>query len=304
MEVRSSMLAPPSSDLPNLPAPDAAAQKAILEKAIDVATRNDHQIQNMMGIRAVSRYGNVNEFVNTLVGSQRAFRPDDHTIMRLKARFSETIKIEEGAESVTASKDDPRLRKINQTPEGGVRPSPSQMLRKADENGSIQWLRWESINGVKTAVFSFSVNKKKALYSVDYCCFLKSDGAGYKLDSFKKTLGLHGEFFIDPETGNTRRIIMLAEFSPTDFVEREDTRIDFDAVAINGNSYFVPVTSIRKSEVSSLGDSQKGYLKIRTIMVASYADYCSVGCSENQKYRTPVPEKVTPASILKHIVHN
>jgi hypothetical protein len=34
MEVRSSMLAPPPSDLPNLPAPDAAAQKAILEKPL------------------------------------------------------------------------------------------------------------------------------------------------------------------------------------------------------------------------------------------------------------------------------
>ena len=59
MEMRSSMLAPPPSDLPNLPAPDAATQKAILEKAIDAATRNDHQIKNLMAIKAVSRYGNV-----------------------------------------------------------------------------------------------------------------------------------------------------------------------------------------------------------------------------------------------------
>jgi hypothetical protein len=193
--------------------------------------------------------------------------------MRLKARFSEIIKIEEGEESVTSSKDDPRLRRVNQTPEGGVRPSPSQMLRKANESGNTQWLRWESINGVKTAVFSFSVDKKQAFYSVDYCCFLKSEGAGYIWAPFKKTIGMHGEIFIDPETGSTKRIIMLAEFSPTDFVEREDTRIDFDAVAIDGNSYFVPVRSIRKSEVSSLGDSTKGYLKVRTILVSSYADY-------------------------------
>jgi hypothetical protein len=280
MEVRSSMLTPPPSDLPNLPAPDATAQKSILEKAIDVASRNDSQIHNLVANRAVSRYGNLNEFNNWKVGSERVFRPDDHTIMRLKARFSETVKIEEGAETLTGSKDDPRLRKISQTPEGGVRPSLSQILRKANENGDVKWLRWESINGVKTAVFSYSVDKKQALYSIDYCCFLKSDGAGYVLNPFKKTLGLHGQFFIDPETGNTKRIFMLAEFAPTDFVEREDTRIDFDMQTIDGKSYFVPVRSIRKSEVSSMGDSPRGYLKVRTIMAASYGDYRTNGAAQ------------------------
>jgi hypothetical protein len=280
MEVRSSMLTPPTSDLPNLPAPDAATQKAILEKAIEVATKNDLQNPNLVANKGVSRYGNVNVFNNWKVGTQRVYRPDDHTIMRLKARFSETIKIEAGVESVTSSKDDPRLRRINQTPEGGVRPSQNQMLRGANENGNVQWLRWESINGVRTAVFSFSVDKKQALYSVDYCCFLKTDGAGYIWVPFKKTLGLHGEFFIDPETGNMKRIIMLVEFSPTDYVEREDTRIDFDAVVVDGKSCFVPVRSIRKSEVSSLGDLPTGYLKVRTILVSSYADYHISGAAQ------------------------
>lgn len=277
MKVRSALLAPPASDLPNLPAPEAAAQKSILEKAIDVATQNDHQIHNLIASKAVSRYGNVNKFNNWTVGTDRVYRPDDHALMKLKARFSETVKIEEGAESVTSSLDDPRLRKINQTPEGGVRPSPSQMLSRAQENESIHWLRWETINGVKNAVFTFSINKKPAFYSVDYCCFLKSDGAGYISAPFKKAEGIHGEFFIDPETGKMKRIIILVDFSPTDFVEREDTRIDFDAETIDGVGYFVPERSTRISEVSSMGDSAKGYLKVRTVMVSGYSDYHLAG---------------------------
>jgi hypothetical protein len=39
LEAKSAILPPPASDIPTTPAPDAAAQKAILDKAVDYASK-------------------------------------------------------------------------------------------------------------------------------------------------------------------------------------------------------------------------------------------------------------------------
>ncbi len=61
LEARSCMLAPPPSDLPDLPSPDAAAQKAILDKAIGFAAKNDQQIPHLAALKVISHYGHVND---------------------------------------------------------------------------------------------------------------------------------------------------------------------------------------------------------------------------------------------------
>ena len=45
--------------------------------------------------------------------------------------------------------------------------------------------------------------------------------------SFKKTVGYHGEVFIDPEDGTIARVITYAELKPTDYVHLEAVRTDF-----------------------------------------------------------------------------
>jgi hypothetical protein len=86
-------------------------------------------------------------------------------------------------------------------------------------------------------------------------------------------VGLHGEFFIDPDTGTTLRIVMQAEFAPTDFVEQEDTRIDYGTTTIGDNLYVVPVGSFTLIGVDSAGDSSRGYVMRRTILVAGYSNF-------------------------------
>jgi hypothetical protein len=283
---RSSMLVPPPSDLPSLPAPDSAAQKAILDRAIDVAAKSNQQSPHLTALKAISRYGHLNEFSkwghwegggSWQGGVTR--EPGNRSIMYLTSRFTESVDLNQGAEKVSASSDDPRLRRLIPTPEGGTRPSLSQILRQASENGNIHWMRWEAIGSNKTAVFSFTVGKKESIYSVDYCCFLTEGNNGHEWKPFKKRVGYHGEFFIEPDTGNTLRTVMQAEFAPTDFVEREDTRIDYGTTAIDGNIYVVPVGSYTYSDVDSSGDSFKGYVDRRAYLVCSYADYRLAGSS-------------------------
>jgi len=283
LEARSSMLAPPSSDLPSDAAPDAAAQRAILDKAIEFAAKNDQQIPRLTAVKVVAHYGHINTF-NRWRGNaveQGGIRRDqgDGRIMSLTSRYTETVEIDQGIEKVTASKADIRLTRVSPIAENSTRPALSLILRKANEGGNIHWLRWETINGAKTAVFSYEVDKKNVLYSVDYCCFPTRNTIDTDWEPFKKTVGLRGEFFVDPDTGTTLRLVMQAELASTDFVEQEDTRIDYGKETIGGNIYIVPEGSFTHIETDVGGDSVNGFILRRTLLVAGYANFSLAGAA-------------------------
>jgi hypothetical protein len=279
LEARTSMLAPPSSDLPDLPTPDAAAQKAILDKAIGFAAKNDQQIPRLTAMKAVAHYGHLNDFNRwgNYGGVQQGGMVRDRgdkSIMNLTSRYTETVEIDQGVEKVTVSTADSHLRRISPMSEGGTRPAPNLIISKAVEGGNIRWLRWETISGTKTAVFSFAVDKRNELYAVDYCCFLTARNQDFEWKPYKKTVGLHGELFIDPDTGTTFRIVLQAELSPTDYVEQEDTRIDYGKETVDGNVYVVPEGSFTQVYLDAAGDTPtKGPVMRRTILVAGYSNY-------------------------------
>jgi hypothetical protein len=204
----------------------------------------------------------------------------DVRAMNLTSRYTETVENDQGIEKVTVSTADSRLSHVSPMPENTTRPAMSLILRKADEGGKIHWLRWETISGVKTAVFSFEVDKKSALYSVDYCCFPTNLSGGYSWKPFKKNVGLHGEFFIDPGTGNTLRLVMQAELTTSDFVDQEDTRIDYGTATIDGNVYVVPVGSFTHTELNVVGDHPQTAVLRRTYLVTGYADYHLAGAAQ------------------------
>ncbi|MFZ1084375.1 MAG: hypothetical protein WAN35_05380 [Terracidiphilus sp.] len=282
LDARSSMLAPPPSDQPNLPIPDSLTQKSIVDKAIDIATKNDQRISHLTAMKAVSRYGHLVTVSNWQnLDATANLQSGDESIMYLTSKYTETVEIDQGIEKVSTSRVDPSLKRISPISEGGMRPAISQFLRQANDGGNIHWLRWETINGARTAVFSFTIDKRKAFYGIDYCCFpTLREVSGYDWKPFKKTVGLHGEFFIDPDNGTMLRIVMQAEFNPTDFVEREDTRIDYGMVTIGDSTYLLPMGSYTHTEMDISGESKKAYINRRTFLVASYAKYRMAGSAQ------------------------
>jgi hypothetical protein len=278
LEARSAMLKPPPSDLPQLAPPDVAMQTALQEKAIGLLVNSNKQFPSMAASKANSRFGHV-----TFRKSGTNIGVGDVSIMTLTSRYAETVEIDQGVERISASGADPRLRRVTPMPEGGTAPSASLILHQAAADGNIHWLRWEIVNGVRTSVFSFSVNKDKSPYGVDYCCFPTLGHVGredYK--PFKKTVGVHGEFFVDPDFGTIVRFINQAEFNPTDFVHREDTRIDYGPVAVGGNNYVLPVRSITQTEVIASGDfnATDGPKMPRVFVVSGYYDYHLAGFAQ------------------------
>ena len=278
LEARSAMLKPPSSELPQLPPPDAAMQEALRDKAIGLLISSSKQLPTLTASKANSRFAH--KIFNK---SGDNIGVGDQSIMSLTSRYTDIVEMDQGVERTQTSGADPRLRRIAPTPEGGIAPAASLFLRQAHEDGNIHWLRWEIVNGIKTAAFSFAVNKEKSPYCVDYCCFPTHGQVGREdWKPFKKTVGVHGEFFVDPDSGTIVRFIDQAEFNGGDFIHVENTRIDYGHVDVNGRTYVLPQRSITQTEVVATGDfNEAGGPKMpRILLVSGYFNYRVAGSTE------------------------
>jgi len=312
LAARSAGLAPPPSDLPSTPAPDATAQQAILSKAasyvhgtyaqlpILTATRTTIRFQdNVEAIAASSGIGSSATDVTTTAGFSNAATfihyinsTEDQVVLHQGAEQfpTQSAKVPWGANKMIALLEpDPSLVTIH---------------KEAQESGTFQWLRWELVNGKPAAVFAFSVPKKKSRLALNVCCFPSvnqtgkatfytattaatlgaggSPGGGVtgnfqtntEWNNFKTTAPYQGKLFIDPETGIVVRMIVEAELNPSDVVHQVDTRIDFGPVKVRDQMLIVPVETIINTEVVPNGESGAGGYKIRrTLFTSEYKNY-------------------------------
>jgi len=289
LALQSAMLPPPAAEIPASPAPDEATQAAIIARAVDYAATQYSHLPSFTAEKSTLRYQNGEEYIRTNngVGSQMGDsnlglnKPDPY--LRFLGQHSVKITSQYGIELAPANvkKQDPASQN-GQISQGGSGPILSTILLDAAQ-GKLSWLRWEKIDGKQIAVFSFSVDRAKSHYQVDYCCFPKTENVGshFRLNyatntlfvDFKTTPGYHGEFFVDPETGTVARMITQAEFKPTDLVQREDSRIDYTRTMIDGKLYVVPTRTVLLTTVIPNGDSYRAYSARQTLFDISYAKY-------------------------------
>jgi hypothetical protein len=215
------------------------------------------------------------------------------------------VVLERGAEKKRAEKD--------QTPWGANKmiaiqepdPSLGRVFKEAQASASLQWLRWERINGKAAAVYSFAVPRQKSKQDVNVCCFPNINQAGIatfytaataqtlgggaggggggatgnfqtttEWHEFKSTTPYHGRLFIDPDTGIVLRMIIEAELKPSDVVHELDTRIDFAAVKTARGAIMAPARTVINSVVVPNGESGAGGYSTRcTLFTSEYSDY-------------------------------
>jgi hypothetical protein len=190
----------------------------------------------------------------------------------------------------------------------GPEPSLGAILQEAQAAGSIQWLRWELVNGKRAAVISFKVPTTNSRLAVDVCCFPKSiqtgvarfynamdasavagqeavgGGAGGVTGNFqtttsydqhfKSTVPYHGEIFVDLNTGIVVRLIIQAEFKTSDEVQQEDQRIDYGPVMVGTKAMVLPVKTVVDSVVAPNGDvGAARFTTRRTLFISEYKNY-------------------------------
>lgn len=315
LEARSADLIPPESDLPATPTPNTATQQAIVAKAEAYVRGSFDRLPFLTATKATLRFqDNVDAVAASsgIIGSARevdtapAFSNPVSFVHYVNAAVT-TVESEHGIEKPAAQKDktDWGANKMIALEEPD--PNLGAVFQEAKDTGTIQWLRWELVNGRQVAVYSFAVQKTKSDLTVDICCFpnVKQTGvarfytsmsAGALAGSeaaggggggvagnfqtsttwhnYKTTAPYHGEFFIDPDTGIVMRMITEAELNPSDVVHQVDTRIDYGPLKIGNKMLVAPVRTIVNTLVIPNGDSGAGgYSTRRTLFIAEYKDY-------------------------------
>jgi len=289
LQGRSSILAPPPSDLPATPPPDAAAQNAILAKAQDYVAKSYTQNPRLTASKTISRYQD--DQANTSSSPGLVVSATNTSARLLDTRVDE-VESEKGIEKPSASKSKTKWGQNGQISEGEPGPNLGALLQEATSGGKLGWLRWQTIDGKQAAVFSFAVDKKKSHFDVNYCCFPETDTASGVAASgtfapvpgeiqsvttwkpFKKVVPYHGELFIDPNTGFIVRVITSAELKPTDLVHQEVMRVDYEQVVVGGKEYMLPVDSFTINEVVPNGNSNFTSYSVRhTLFSVKYQNY-------------------------------
>ena len=300
LEARSATLAPPAADLPATAALDAAAQKALLDKAADYA-KTYAQLPHLTGSKSTIRFQDNVEAAADYSGMHSGSLDSDPSLVMSNHfihyinQTDGSIELQNGVEVLSKAKDNTRWGANKMLGILGQSPDLGSVISDAEGTGMIGWLRWELVNGKSTAVFSFSVDKKKSHLNVNYCCFPTSDQTGvmhYSPNSpmgagavhgnmqtntsydqvFKATVPYHGEIFIDPDTGIVIRLITQAEFKTSDMVQKEDRRIDYGPM-VAGAKALVPVKAIVQTIDVPNGDAGSSKFTTRTTLLNS--DYKS-----------------------------
>jgi len=336
LEARSAILAPPDTDLPKLAPPDAAAQQTMLAKAQDYAAKTYPLLPRFTASRLVARFQDGAETIQSYGSSRIKINNDSDPLwaqtshyVRLRNTQTDKVEIDKGIEKPGGKDTTPWGRNglVNST----LPFLPMDVLTgEAVSVGKARFLRWETIEGHQAAVFTFSVEKKKSDYAINYCCFPDTSSVSSALygvgssnnpssgslsaspfaapadngnfsyvtdwNPFKAKSAYHGELFLDPDSGAILRTIVEAKFKPSDFVHYEDIRVDYAPVLIGRKTFGVPVRSFTIAEVVPNGSSfVRGYGVRHQFVLQQYRDFRSTDGTYQEVAFLNEPGKTTVA---------
>ena len=298
LEIRSAVQPPPAGDIPSTPAPDAAKQKAILDKATEYA-KTYAQMPTVTATRTLRRFQDSAQQDQPSFGSRTssAVLSATYSPIRYTASDDASVTFKNGIEQNPLVDDKTHWGNNGMIALLGQSPDPATVMQEAQETGKIGWLRWETVMGHDLAVFAFSVDKKKSHHAVNYCCFPETDQTGeiamrgqatgggpgnYQTSAnwknFKSSEPYRGEIYIDPDTGIVYRLITQIEFKGSDPVKIENQRIDYGTETIDGKKLVVPGFVTIDTLEQPFPDSPQGRSITRhTLFTATYSGYKAAG---------------------------
>ena len=164
LEIRSAILPPPASDLPNLVGPDEIAQQAMLRKAEKYVAGTFAQLPPLTAQHLVARFQDGMEAVPDPRRGQQGVsdRGVQNPGIRLINRHIDNAELNAGVEKSTVFTET-RLEAPNDTHVSiDTTLSLPTVLSDAVASGTLKFVRWQTVQGRSLAVFSFAVEKRKS----------------------------------------------------------------------------------------------------------------------------------------------
>jgi hypothetical protein len=243
---------PPSVELPGTPPPDQATQNRMMASARDYAAHALHFLPDFVAMR------NTRAFNNLPVDS-----PNKHQKPRIEMHFASEMRSEiavrNGKELDSPAQGDGQAGMVefaSGLSSSGEFGAVLAIVLGDASNHSLRWHRWQhSESGDQIAVFGYQIPRSSSHYTVDFCCFRRSEDDPTD-HAFRDKPGYHGEIYVDPASGDVLRITIEAELRESDPVSRSAMAVLYRHVAIGGKQYLCPVRSVAISELYN-SDIQK-----------------------------------------------
>ncbi|MGO9095001.1 MAG: VWA domain-containing protein [Bryobacteraceae bacterium] len=233
----SAFLDPPAAELPAGGPPAVEEQKAIVEKAFDYARGYIGNLPNFRCMQVVRRF----EGDPSPVHARQAVNLGH---LHLRDAMVSDLAFENGKESqqVRSVNGAPWNRK---TPLGGLTTYGEfgAILAAPFGVGKAKWSHWETMDGKRVAVFTYSVDRAHSNYSLNWCC------TAWMKRERRETVATEGALFIEPATGAIFRVTRQAVGISAGFpMRRCDTAVEYRRVDIGGQAWICPIRSITISD--------------------------------------------------------
>ena len=258
-------LKPPPIEISPAPAPDFAAQKAIIARTIHYVARVLPTLPDFVATRSTDHFDD----------SPQALQPGGWPVragFHLDGTSESSVSFMDGTDVSAArptSAPAPALKKTSAAKAGKAgnittvnsglsswgefRSILGTILVDASK-GKVQWAQWQRIDGKTTAVFQFQIDRSVSHYDVQFNRNRPSKGgvrnASYY--NFRQTVGYHGQIALDPATGAILLVLIDADLDPGSPIQRASTLVEYGPVKIGPHNFICPLRSITVSSSSEI----------------------------------------------------
>ena len=238
---KSAFLAPPPSEIPSDPTPNAAATRQMLVAIVNYVNTTLRQLPNLLATRETTGFEDrpKSDQVEATGTVSLSYLP-----LHFVGKSDATVTFRDRKETVEDGKaKQGKIGGLITTGEFG--PILSTVVSDALK-GKITWARWEQDASGKRAVFHYSVPEVKSNYRVQFCCVVNGYDANGQADMqvFNERASYQGEIAFNPGDGAILRMTLQAELPPTGLVPHAGIALDYGIVEIGGKSYICPEHSV------------------------------------------------------------
>lgn len=228
---RSALLDPPQEEMPSLPPPDVAAQRAMLRSAGAFVFQALARLPDFFATRITTHFDDAPIVMNGAVLSTAA---DLH----MAGTFRREVTYRDGREILTAMQEsDQRVPMWDQglQTEGEFGPEPAIIFLDL-AHGKLAFDHWEKRGTANVAVFRYSVPQEASHYQIAASCRVTR--------TFMRRPSYHGTFSVDPATGALVRITLQTDSLPDDPISGVSSVIEYGPVELGKHTYICPLRSV------------------------------------------------------------